>query len=281
MRNRNEAIMSNMPSGEEADALAVSARRRLRIIAIVTVVAVFSGIGFAAFSVFKPAPTAAAFFEKAKAYAREGNPRAVAIELRNVLGAQPAHVEARWMLAQLLLEHGDAQGALKELERAKTYGFAEEVEDFELKALALAGNHLSVLDRLKEIPNIEINAELLMLRGDSALAVDRVELAHASYRASMAAQPNNPEARKGLAKVHQLRGNYSDAKVEIEAILSQSPADLDAWLLRGDIDIALGALNESERAFARAREIDNDDPRARLGLARAYLMKGDAARAKP
>lgn len=59
----------------------------------------------------------------------------------------------------------------------------------------------------------------------------------------------------------------------LEERLAANPDDLEGWLLLGNSYVQLQSPEEAGRAFARARALAGDDPRAKLGVAEALILE--------
>jgi len=133
-------------------------------------------------------------------------------------------------------------------------------------------------------------ARALVLEPDSWLAVyararahekkERDEKAAADYRAVLAADPTNPDAHLGLARLARRAGDVDGAKREAEQALEGDPASAPALELLGELALAAGRDPEAIELWARAVQASPNDRRSRATLAGLYAKAGDAAGAK-
>ena len=76
-------------------------------------------------------------------------------------------------------------------------------------------------------------------------------------------------------EAHHFKGEYDKAIVDFTTAIELNPNDPYAYYFRGDIHSLRGAFNEAIADFERAIELDTDYIDARIGVARAYLQRGD------
>ncbi|MFP4360717.1 MAG: tetratricopeptide repeat protein, partial [Alphaproteobacteria bacterium] len=155
------------------------------------------------------------------------------------------------------------------------------------------------------------HAAALALAGDVLRAAGRLEEARARYDAALAADPDQPAARAGRARLHLEdgdlaaadalevpeddrspalalawadaaadRGELAAAIAKLDDVLAQNPGWLPALLRRGDAHRRLGQMAEASRDLERAVRLAATDPRARFrrGLLRRDLGDHEAAR---
>ncbi len=82
------------------------------------------------------------------------------------------------------------------------------------------------------------------------------------------------------AKANQLRGNTDEALSYLDAIKAPDrPQEIEAALLRGDIMLAAGRLDDAELAYDRARALDGGDVKPLIGLSRVAFARDNQDRA--
>jgi len=116
-------------------------------------------------------------------------------------------------------------------------------------------------------------------RGELDEARGKPEAAQADYLAVLKADPHNPEAHFGLARLARARGDLDEAHDHAAAALDEARSIPGAWALLGDIALAIGepgaAIDFWKGAVAQA-PADRD---ARVSLARLLSAQGQAAAA--
>ncbi|MCL4814525.1 MAG: tetratricopeptide repeat protein, partial [Vicinamibacteraceae bacterium] len=90
-------------------------------------------------------------------------------------------------------------------------------------------------------------------------------------REAIAAQPTNPRTRLALARAYTARGNYSDARLELDRILQASPGWVPALVERGILEAAQGRHAEARRIFTPLTAGPQPPIDAVAGLVRSQL----------
>ena len=113
----------------------------------------------------------------ARQYIASNDFKAAEIQLKNALQEAPSHAEARFLLGQIRADGGDYAGAVKEFERARGAGYAE---DRVVPALALALLKTGAIQRvLDDFSNVQLgnpggDAALRAVVGDALVAAEKV-----------------------------------------------------------------------------------------------------------
>ncbi|MDX1634503.1 MAG: tetratricopeptide repeat protein [Marinobacter sp.] len=83
------------------------------------------------------------------------------------------------------------------------------------------------------------------------------------------------------AKANQLRGNTEEALAHLDAIKDPDrPQEIEAALVRGDVFLNAGRLDDAELAYDRARALDGAAVKPLIGLSRAAFARGNQDRAQ-
>jgi tetratricopeptide (TPR) repeat protein len=114
----------------------------------------------------------------------------------------------------------------------------------------------------------------VLFRAATAERRERWEYAAADYRTVLGADPANPEAHLGLARVSRKQGDLARAKEEARATLAVVPAHLGALSLLADMALDAGESAEAASLWAQIVEASPKDRKARLRLARLYRAAG-------
>ncbi|MEJ2576127.1 MAG: PEP-CTERM system TPR-repeat protein PrsT [Gammaproteobacteria bacterium] len=226
-------------------------------------------LGLVLASVGAAAGPADGFVEDAKAYLGKGEVKAAVIQLKNALQQDPAHVEARLLLANSYLSLGDAAAAAKEFDRAAQLG-AEAARWMPgyARAVLVQGDYAALLERVRPDAGMpaEQQADLLALRGHALLAEQQPDAAREAYEAALAQQPDNAQARLGTVRVLLLEDRREAARTELDALLQDQPGLGEALVLRGELLRQSGQLDAAAADFARAVEASPNNLRAYLGV---------------
>ncbi len=108
---------------------------------------------------------------------------------------------------------------------------------------------------------------------------DRLEEAIAEFQAILKENPNNTEARTGLARTLSWAGRYDESLDEIEIVLGQYPDNKDALLIKAN---DLRWKGEGDEALPLYRSIleKQEDFDTRLGYTYVLHERGDEAAAR-
>jgi putative thioredoxin len=72
----------------------------------------------------------------------------------------------------------------------------------------------------------------------------------------------------------------SQIKAFVERLVGQVPAGIDDLLVAGAESLSLGDIGGAAQSYAQAANLDPENPKVLAGLARCYLLGGDADRAR-
>jgi tetratricopeptide (TPR) repeat protein len=204
------------------------------------------------------------------------------------------------------LHAGDDPRARTLLERASTVDETEPRVFLALARLELRQGDLRAADATvrRALALDPDHAAALALAGDILRAAGRLDAARARYDAALAADPRQPVARAGRARLHLVdgdiaaadalevpaddrslalrlawadaaadRGELEAAVAKLDGVLEQNPGWLPALLRRGDFHRRLGHMAAASRDLERAVGLASTDPEARFrrGLLRRDL----------
>jgi len=192
---------------------------------------------------------------RAEKYFAGGEERAAAIELQNVLGSKPDHVQARLLLARVSLRQGDAHGAEQELRRAiEHHAPAAEVAVIGAEIQLAKGEYAALLAELNSGESGLDAGQTAIYRGIALLAMRNREEAITAFSAALAANPGSARARLGLAEAMAQGGDFDGALVEIDKVLATTPTDAHASSLKGRLLGQRGEYQAAAAALAEARK---------------------------
>ena len=120
-------------------------------------------------------------------------------------------------------------------------------------------------------------------RMSAALAVWNREIAAAETAVaapSSASQSEMLTRRLSLARMYVERGRFTDALLQLDAILRLDPERADAHVLRGIVLRALRRHTEAAEAFLSAWSVDRRDPVSAYYLSQSAAATGNAAHAE-
>ena len=245
------------------------------VVLVLTLLAGLSGCGKSAEEL------ATEHFDRARQHQRDGDSRAAVIELKNALQQKGDLVDARWMLGEIYLELGLGANAEKEFERALELGLKRDESPRVLTETALLqGKFALALERIEAAAPNSNDPTWLTLSGDAYLGLGDVERAKEAYQAALELAPDNNRARRGFAKVKIAKGDTDEAEREIARVLESSGDDLEALVLKGEMELRLQRFEEAEASFRRAGEIRENHASVMLGLTRALIAQSKSEEAR-
>ncbi|MEQ8660972.1 MAG: PEP-CTERM system TPR-repeat protein PrsT, partial [Gammaproteobacteria bacterium] len=246
-------------------------RRRLAIAAVVVVALAVAGV----YVLRRGAVDIEASMQRAQTAFAAGEFNAAVIDLKNVLGVTPEHRAARFLLGRIYVDGGNPQGAIKELTRARELG--ERDPDLALaltRALLLAGRFEDAATEIS-LSGDTSKVDWLVLRGMLDLGEQRLDEARAAFTDALAREAGNEAARRGLIQAELAAGNPELARREVETLLAADEADAELWIIKGELDLHDGEPATARDAFTQALVLEERNPLALLGQARALLLLGD------
>ena len=228
-------------------------------------------------------PSAEEQLQKAQAHLKQGDKKAAIIEFKNLLAEYPDNAEARRQLGQLYLESGETDAALIELKKAVEHGADKVTTATALaRALLAKGDHLKTLEYLdpKKLPEADTAPALIVLRGH-ALAMRRMfDDAGSQYRAALKIDPKYADASIGLARIAVMQGQTPQALALLDEVLSHSPANADALLMKGDMLRRSGDKAKATELYQQALAADKSKDQAYLNLIAMAVESGQMAQAR-
>jgi tetratricopeptide (TPR) repeat protein len=120
----------------------------------------------------------------------------------------------------------------------------------------------------------------VLYRAATAEKREKLEFAATDYRTVLSADPANPEAHLGLARIARKQGDAARTKEEAQAALATVPDHLGALGLLADLAVEKGETEEAAALVAKIVATSPKDRPSRLRLARLYRAAGKPALAK-
>jgi putative PEP-CTERM system TPR-repeat lipoprotein len=192
----------------------------------------------------------AALVASAKEYARKGDHRAAVIQLKNALQRRPVDGEARFLLGQALLEIRDPAGAEKELRRARETGAPEAgVAPLLARSLVEQREFDAVIKEFgaRRYDDRAVEGRIRTFVGEAHLARGRPQDAAAAFADALRAVPGFVPARLGQARIAFGAARLDEAMKLVEAAVADAPGNVEALLMKADLQWAGG-----DRAGARS-----------------------------
>jgi len=212
---------------------------------------------------------------------RQGK-RGEAAELNSaLLKDNPEDNDARGLEGTLLLDKGDVNRALSELQSVTSRAPENPVAHFNLGRAHLAlGESVQAQQQFERA--LEIRGDYLQAR----LALAQLQVARGDYDAAfksagmvLSADRNNFKAR--LIQTASLMGQkkYAEAREQLDGLLKALPNSPDVHFQIGMVNLAENKFKDAEAAFRRTFELNPSNLRGLLGVAETFMAqnKPDAA----
>jgi tetratricopeptide (TPR) repeat protein len=209
-------------------------------------------------------------------YEREGKPAQAREKNDLILKNDPKDPDARGLKATFLLDKGDVNEAMSELQSVVTAKPNNFVARFNLGRAHFARGEFeqarqefdaAIQLRPDYMPARLAQTQVALVRGDNDGA-----LHFADETLRMA--PNNIQARVMKAAALQRLQRYDDARALLNEILEKQPNQEETLLELGVIDLSQKKTKEAEDVFHRAYVAQPSNLRGLLGESRALLLEG-------
>lgn len=216
----------------------------------------------------------------AEARAAQGQWTEAEAASRSALAEEPENVNARQLLAALLLRNGNPRGAETLLNVGLNAQPGSMVLQQSMVQLARQERGLDaaldVADRLSGIPGTRPAS--LVLRGDLLMGAERHEEAAAAYARSFAEMPSQMLALRQAAAWQAARKPEEAARV-LAAWLAREPGDVVAASQLAQLEIATGRTAEAEQRLGGIIKANSDDWVSLNNLAWLMQARSDPASA--
>lgn len=220
-----------------------------------------------------------------------GDYRAAIIDFKSVLIDEPENRRARLLLGQASVAVGDGASAEKELRRAVEFGTPVERVAVDLgKSLFLQQRYEALLseDYGTAMGDESIRLELLTLKGNAHLKLDRSDEARRAFESVLASDAGHLEALLGLASSYMQDSRFAEAQAALDRLNSVHAEEPQAWILSASLNRQTGRLTAAERDYEKALSnlsadgMDNPDlqVQALVGLAEVLIEQSELERAR-
>ena len=177
------------------------------------------------------------YYDQAKAYLKQGDINAAAIQLKNAIRADDGNVEARLALAQIYLSRVDGANAETELRAALAHGMSRERAMVPLAQALMLQQKNEVL--LKDIdPALLQGHDAALLHGIRAraqLMLRHFDEAEAEVGKALAIDPKFGAALVTRSQILQAQGKLAEAQQAIDSALAANPDYVEALVQKGSL----------------------------------------------
>lgn len=210
----------------------------------------------------------------AKDYLAKNDSKAAVIQIKNALQKNPDLGEARYLLGKALLEGGDAVSAEVELRKARTLNYLpDQTTPMLANALLQQGQPKKLLAEFGSVRlgSAEANADLLTTVSISHASTGNVREAEKSLQAALAAKGDYAPALMAQSRIKAMQGDLAAATTIIDSVVAQSPANAQAWKLKGDLMQSQREFDQAVAAYRKAVEAKPDFLLAHAALVSLYV----------
>lgn len=222
--------------------------------------------------------------ERTRAALEAGDYMTTMAEARTALERSPEHGELRMLLAEAMLQMGDAATARAEHDRARQLGVAA-APLLNYRILLAQDRHEELAAALEADRSLDEQLRLRLL-AESALAQGNAESALATIRTARQRDPADADAEFLEARALWLSGRQPEALAALDRLHARDGRQARWWLHRGRYLLSLGQALPARDAFQKARQgrqasLDFlEQIGAIAGLAEASLAAGDITAAE-
>ncbi len=216
-----------------------------------------------------------------EAYIRAGKVPTANEKNEAVLKIDPKDPDARGLKATFLLDRGEVNQAMGELQSVVTARPNNFVARFNLGRAHFARGEYeqarqefdtAIQLRPDYIPARLAQTQVALVRGDTEAALhDSEEL--------LKVAPNSVQGRVMKAASLQRLGRYDEARQLLEEVLAKQPNQTETLLELGVLDLAQKKNKEAIDLFQRASTANPNNLRGLLGESRAYMLDGQSDKA--
>jgi tetratricopeptide (TPR) repeat protein len=215
---------------------------------------------------------------------RQGK-RGEAAEVNNqVLKENPKDADAKSLKATFLLDQGDVNNALTQLQAVVTSSPDNAVAHFELGRAYLASNRPDGKESARQQFEraIALQPNLLQPRiGLAQLQVDRGEYEAAldTVQSILQKDPGSLAARVIQSEAYVKQKKFEDSNNLLAGMVKSNPNSPDVYYQVGKSLLAQGKAKEAEAAFQRAYELNPVNNQSLLGVVESEIQQGQPERA--
>lgn len=187
------------------------------------------------------------------------------IHLKNVLQKEPSSPEARLLLGQTLLRQDDPISALAELEKALQLGVSNDLVVPEIaRAMLMRGQAAQLVSRFstQELSSPAARGELASTLAAAQLEIGKTSEAQAQIDKALQNMPGLESARIVQARLLATKHDLPGARAQVNSVVESNPKNADAWLLKGQLEMASADSAAPDRALVSLTKAVELTPRS-------------------
>ncbi len=215
---------------------------------------------------------------------RQGK-RAEAAEVNNeILKENPKDADAKSLSATFLLDQGDVNSALTQLQAVVTTTPDNATAHFELGRAYAASGRPDGRESARQQFETAIRLQPTMLQPRLGLA--ELQVQHNEYEAALDSvqsvlqrDPGNVNAKVIQSQALLGQKKYQDTDTLLASMLKSNPGSPDVYYQVGTAAMAQGRPKDAESAFQRAYELNPANSKSLLGMVDAEIQQGQPDKA--
>lgn len=220
--------------------------------------------------------SAQTYISKAESLIVEKQNSAAIISLKNALKVEAENAQARFLLGQLYLSDGDAENAIKELERAHKLKFnVDKVIPLLARAYMLAEYDEDILSLASQEKLLSTTStQYLAYKTMAALRTDDKTLAQETVEAALSVSQSDGYSMLASAYVEFVQQKIDHARTLVERILTATPNNADALMLQGQIATADKNYSLAVDSFKQYLKLQPSSGKVQLFIADSLIKNG-------
>jgi putative PEP-CTERM system TPR-repeat lipoprotein len=220
--------------------------------------------------------SAQTYITKAESSILEKQNNAAIISLKNALKIEGKNAHARFLLGRLYLSVGDAENAVKELERADTLKYSiEKVLPLLARAYMLTGSDADILDLSKQEASLpQRSTQYLAYKTMASLRTGDNELAQATVDTALSLFGSDGYSLLASAYLEFSKQNTKSASNLVARILEINSNNADALMLQGQIATVEKDYALAVKSFQQYQVMQPNSGEVQLFIADSLLKNG-------
>lgn len=194
-------------------------------------------------------------------------------EYETIVKLKPDDLETRLLLGQLYgLNHDSIKAEEQFKEAQRIDGTSEEVVLNMARLYTERGEMDKAVKSLTEIPEGDRSARMELALAGIYDGLKKPKEAAAAYKRSLDQEPDNTDAKRGLANALMLSGQTAEAGKVYEELSAADPQDAQSLIRAAELERRAGHYDEALATLKKARALVSDDP----GLAYSEALTYDS-----
>ncbi|CAA0095604.1 Beta-barrel assembly-enhancing protease [Halioglobus japonicus] len=195
--------------------------------------------------------------------------------LKHVLRDSPSDGEVRWTLGETYLQMGQKADALNYMQEAFDLNYRSPDLVLALaRSKLLARNYQGVLALYEDWGRVDTDTDAATweaLRGRALLDMGQREDAVEAFLQALRRNPGNNDAKRGLVESELGADLAGLSDKDIQRVLAAGLDQPETWVLRGELALSRGNLEEARTSFEKAVALGPDNVFALAGLVRSLI----------